>query len=74
MGRLSAKAPVVAVALAGIVAIGIIDNDYLFSTDCRSCFGSVCDLSATGLSQTESYRIGRKKCPGGRNEEPIERD
>ncbi len=29
MGRLSAKAPVVAVALAGIVAIGIIDNDYL---------------------------------------------
>lgn len=29
MGRLAAKAPVVAVVLAGIVAIGIIDNDYL---------------------------------------------
>ena len=68
MGRLAAKAPVVAVVLAGIVAIGIIDND------CRYCFGSVCDLSATGLSQTESDRIGRKKCPGGRNAESIERD
>jgi hypothetical protein len=74
MGRLASKAPVVAVVLAGIVAIGIIDNDYLVNTDCRYCFGSIYDLSATGLSKTESDRIWRKKCPGGRNAESIERD